>query len=386
MITRRDLLKSLAASSVLAPGVLRAQDPSRIAIAPITVRDRRVWMPVRFGEGAFHDFILDTGAFANLINRDLAVRLGLNRAGYLRAGGVGGVEQFVAYRAPDVSLGQVRVGQIVFGAYENLAIHPAAGGALSAGLLTVADTDLDFDAGVWRLHLDGRNDRSTFEQVPSVIQSEGPGNGAAKILVDTVIDGQSYRLEVDTGAPGDLMLGPSATRRSGLWNDTTPFSPHRRRGIGGDGGRARLVRMGAISIGGIRFEQPIVSLTDPAERRTLDADGLLGIGIIQRLNLSTDMRSRRLWAKRNAQPARPERYGLSGLWLAERGGGLIVEVVGTGSPAAAAGIREGDRIEGRGSLADWIEKLGGRPGETIEIPYSRDGESRTAALTLREYL
>ena len=386
MITRRDLLKSLAASSVLAPGALRAQDPSRIAIAPITVRDRRVWMPVRFGEGAFHDFILDTGAFANLINRDLAVRLGLNRAGYLRAGGVGGVEQFVAYRAPDVSLGQVRVGQIVFGAYENLAIHPAAGGALSAGLLTVADTDLDFDAGVWRLHLDGRNDRSTFEQVPSVIQSEGPGTGAAKILVDTVIDGQSYRLEVDTGAPGDLMLGPSATRRSGLWNDTTPFSPHRRRGIGGDGGRARLVRMGAISIGGIRFEQPIVSLTDPAERRTLDADGLLGIGLIQRLNLSTDMRIRRLWAKRNAQPARPERYGLSGLWMAERGGGLIVEVVGTGSPAAAAGLREGDRIEGRGSLADWIDKLNGRPGETIEIPYSRDGASRTATLTLREFL
>ena len=252
--------------------------------------------------------------------------------------------------------------------------------------MTVADTDLDFDEGIWRLHLDGRTDRSGFEALPSVIHSEGPGHGAANILVDAVIDDQTYRLQVDTGAPGDLMLGPSASRRSGLWNDSTAFSPQRIRGIGGDGGRARLVRGGALSLGGIRFERPIVWLTDPAERRTIEADGLLGIGLIQRLNLSTDVRSRRLWAKRNAQPPRPERYGMSGLWLAERGGGLIIEIVGTGSPAAAAGLREGDRIEGRGSLGDWIERLGGRPGETIEIPYSRDGASRTATVTLREYL
>ena len=76
---------------------------------------------------------------------------------------------------------------------------------------------------------------------------------------------------------------------------------------------------------------------------------------------------------------------MSGLWLAERGGGVVVEVVGTGSPAATAGLRPGDRLEG-GSLAEWIERLGGRPGASIEIPHRRDGEARSVTLILRDYL
>ena len=385
MIGRRSLLKSLAAVPLLAPTMLSAQTARRMARAPIRVRDDRLWMPVRFGDDKVHNFILDTGAFTNLISRELAVGLGLRRIGSLRFGGVGGVVRYQAYRAPDVSLGEVRVGSLVFAAYENdLRIHPEAGGALSAGLLTVADTDLDFDAGEWRLHIDGRDSRPGFEALPSSIRSEGPQTGAAKILVDAVIDGETYRLQVDTGAPGEIMLAPAGTRRSGLWNATTPFAPHRRRGIGGDGGAARLVRAGSASLGGISFERPLISLTDPAASRTFDGDGLVGIRLIERMNLSTDIAGRRLWAKRNARPLRPERYGMSGLWLATSGDGLVIEEIGTGSPAAAAGLRRGDRIEGE--LAEWIRRLGGRPGEAIEIPYRRGGEARSATVTLRESL
>ena len=386
MIGRRSLLKTLAAMPLLgASGVLCAQTAGRMARAPIRVRDDRLWMPVRFGDDKIHNFILDTGAFTNLIDRELAVGLGLRRVGSLRVTGLGGVVRYTAYRAPDVSLGEVRVGSLTFAAFEDdVRIHPQAGGALSAGLLTVADTDLDFDQGEWRLHIDGRDSRPGFEALPSSIQSAGPETGAAKIHVDTVIDGQTYRLQVDTGSPGEIMLNPAGTRRSGWWNAIKPFAPHRRRGIGGDGGAARLVRAGSANLGGIGFERPLISLTDPAESRTMDGDGLLGIRLIERMNLSTDIGGRRLWAKRNARPLRPERYGMSGLWLGESGGGLVVEEVGTGSPAAAAGLREGDRIEGE--LAEWIRRLAGRPGEAIEIPYRRGGEVRSATVTLREYL
>ena len=384
MIDRRGVLGALAALPFVTPAMLRAQDMSRIAMAPIRVRDDRVWMPVRFGGGEPIGFIVDSGAATNLIHPDLIQRLGLRREGSQRIAGIGGVQRLMFYRAPDVSLGDVRVGSMMF-AELPVTVHPEAGGLLSAGMLTAADCDLDFDSGVWRLHLDGRSDRSGFEALPSNIMAEGLGYGAPQIFVDAVIDGQSYRLQVDTGSPGDIMLGPVASRRTGLWNETIPFAPHRRRGLGGDGGRARLVRSEAVSLGAIRFERPLVSLTDPAERRDFRADGLLGIGLIQRMNLSTDMRARRLWAKRNAQSPRPERYGLSGLWLGERGNALVVEEVGTGSPAASAGLRRGDRIEG-GTLAQWIGRLAGRPGQTIEIPYERGGQAATARLTLREYL
>ncbi len=320
MIDRRGLIKGLAALPLVAPAMARAQDMSRIALAPIHLRDSRLWMPVRFGGGQPHPFIVDTGAFANMIGEGLARRLDLREVGSLRVAGFGGAERFAAYRAPDVSLGEVRVGSMTFAAFQDGMFHPAAAGLLSAAVLTVADTDLDLDAGLWRLHLDGRSDRSGFEALPSTIRAETLDSGAAKILVDSVIDGASYRLEVDTGAPDALLLGSTATRRSRLWNDSTPFSPFRLSGIGGDGGRARLVRASSVTLGGISFERPLISLTDPAESRVIPSDGVIGLRLLQQLNLSTDLRRRRLWARRNARPEPPERYGMSGLWLGERGG------------------------------------------------------------------
>ena len=208
---------------------------------------------------------------------------------------------------------------------------------------------------------------------------------ASRIFVAAELDGRPYRLVLDTGAPGQIMLGPSASRRSARWNDPSPFAPHRRRGLGGVGARARLVRAGGLRLGSMRFERPIVSLTDPSAAEFLEADGLLGIGVIELLNLSFDARNGRFWARRNRRPPRAEIYGFSGLWLEERRGRVEIAVLSPGSPAAAAGLREGDELFGA-SLAEWIRRLSGRLGEVLEIPYRRSGERLTTTLTLREFL
>src|SRR5688572_423152 len=167
-IDRRGLLKAMAAAPLLAPEMLRAQDMSRIALAPIQVRDSRILMPVSFADDGPHGFIVDTGNYSNLISEALALRLNLRRVGVARGVGVGGATQMTDYRAPDVRLGEVRVGPMLFSAYRSdIVLHSQASGALSAGIMTVADTDLDFDAGLWRLHLDGRSDRTGFERLPS---------------------------------------------------------------------------------------------------------------------------------------------------------------------------------------------------------------------------
>lgn len=73
---------------------------------------------------------------------------------------------------------------------------------------------------------------------------------------------------------------------------------------------------------------------------------------------------------------------MSGPWLLQRGGAVVIDAVGTGSPAAAAGLRPNHRLD-RGSLDEWIVLLGGPPGTRIEIPFRRDGAAQSVTLTLR---
>lgn len=56
---------------------------------------------------------------------------------------------------------------------------------------------------------------------------------------------------------------------------------------------------------------------------------------------------------------------MSGLWLAERRESIVIEEVGTASPAADVGLRRGDILEGDGTLAQWISRLGGSPGDMM---------------------
>lgn len=385
MISRRALLGGLTAAPLLLAG--RAAAQGRAGGGAIALRDYRLWLDVAIGGRGPWSFIVDTGAFVNLIREDLARALGLRTAGPLNMSGIGGPTTGTLYRALDVRLGTVAAGAMAFaGLGREVRSHPAAMGALSASLLTFADSDLDFDAMTWRRWPEGRGDRAGYEQLPGGIQVARPGGGASTLFVDAAIDGQHHRLQVDTGSPAQLHLWSHATRRSGWWDDGRPFAPVRPIGIGGEGARGRLKRLGEVRLGSIGFRGPLVVLENPAANDRHVGDGLIGLPLVQRMNLSTEVRRNLLWARANAQPPSPDRYGLSGLWVElAREGGLAVVEVSPASPAEDAGLRVGDTIPDY-ALNVFVGRLSGRPGDVIAFAYRRGEIVRQARLVLRAFL
>jgi serine protease Do len=386
-ISRRTVAKGLAAAALLPGAALRGQ--GRAIATPIALEGDRVWIAATIGGSRPLQFIIDTGATVSLIQERLARELDMRERGQTRLVGIGGAENFLLYVGRDVAFSSGVVQRsVVFGAMPaELVLGRDAAGVFAAGLFTEADSDLDFGRSEWRLYPDGRGTRDGFRELPSTIAHvRGNGNGSAYAIVDAVLDGSNYRLLLDTGMPGQVMLWSTATRRSGLWNDAGAFAPAQGVGIGGRGDRGRLVRARNLRIGDFAFERPLVFLNQPSSyQQATTADGIIGLNFIELLNLSTDVRRGRLWAQPSGRPQRQRRYGLSGLWVEERRGALEIVDVSPLSPAGDAGLQRGDTIVDL-TLPEILRRAGGRPGDSFELRYRRGDETRTTHITLREFL
>jgi hypothetical protein len=385
-VPRRTVLGGLAALPLLGGNALHAQPARQPITASIALEDGRVWVAATIGGKPPVLFIFDTGAVISKIQASYARTLGLPTRGVTKLTGMGGRQDFELVEANDVVFGgAIRQPRVIFAQPEkDLRLPREAMGLLAAGLLTSVDSELDFDAGQWRVYPGGRGAREGFAPLPSHLRRQVGSGGSELILVDAVIDGSTYRLLADTGAPGQIHLFDPATRSSGLWNNKRPYVPIQKGGIGGLAEPGRMVRAGKVSLGPIGFDRPLVSLAQDRSRHPL-ADGVIGLELLELLTLSTDVKNDRLWAKRNSRASRPERFGLSGLWLEERDGKVVIADVSPASPAAEAGLAVGDELLG-GSLRDHVVRLAGKPGSEIPLRMRRGGTERDVKLVLRPYI
>jgi S1-C subfamily serine protease len=109
--------------------------------------------------------------------------------------------------------------------------------------------------------------------------------------------------------------------------------------------------------------------------------------LISLLNISTDVRARRVWVQRNKRVPETDRYRLAGLWLdKDKSGSAIVAVVGTGSPAADAGVQKGDTISTPPTFEAALRAIGGAAGRVINLELRRGGRPLNVQYTFRPYL
>jgi hypothetical protein len=384
MISRRNLLAGLGAAAVWPGGAIAAGQ--RVLRASVSLEENRVLVAVGMvGKGPYI-FMIDTGGVVSLIHDSLAKTLKLPIIGHSALGGTGGADIYPLYQARDFLIGgSIRQSSVALVGARDLHFGSDIEGTLAAGILTMADTELDFDAGELRIYPDGHGERAGFTRLHSSIRRIHSGQeGSPYIFADVAVGGQAFDCLLDTGAPRTLSLYGDAARRSGLWDDSRPYVPFRPSGLGGQGPIGRIVRAPSLALGGLSIDRPLITLHPPGAALSVVGDGVAGLALIRRFNLSIDARTRALWAQPNRQPAVTERYGLSGLWFDRKGDVAEVAGVGTGSPAAEAGMQVGDRVVGAWEEA--LRSINRGPGSAVTLAVDRKGAKRAVSFTLRPYL
>lgn len=386
MLSRRDALGGMGAALALPwlAGRAAAAGDAPIVV-PIALDSQRVIVACGINGTGPYFFMIDSGGTMSLIDEALARELSLPAIASSRIRGVGGAANAAVYRTHDFLIGGVlQQHDLIFHGADGAGFGADIRGTLAAGALTSYDSVLDFDASAWRIYPHGFGDLAGFTPVESSVSQVGR-HGSAVIIVTVGIDDQSFRCMLDTGAPSEIVLYPEAARRTRYWNDpAVHYAPVRGRGIGGQDALSRMVRAERATIGPVSFERPLVRL-DGGARGQRFADGVVGLPLIRQLNLATDARRGRVLVQRNHVAPPPDHASMSGLWVDQKEGRLIVADVGRGSPAAAAGIAPGDLIVDT-SFAKVLKALASGPGASVTMTIEHEGARRRATIVLADYL
>lgn len=380
MLTRR----RLAASALALPFASSLASAARADAPPITaairLTDNRVLIDALLDGKGPYAFVIDTGAVVSGVRDQLVQQLKLRK---LRDVSLNGGKSFPLYAVDDLVLGGAirQQGVALFGLAGN---NLGGDGLLAAGLVTTFDSELDFEAGQWRVYPAGGPDRAGYTRLASELRDEPGANGSRRIFADVALGEATLRPVLDTGMPWVLTLPHGDGLKLGLWSDDRPYAPVRLAGIAGPGkSPARLVRAPRLKVGDADYAAPLVVVRPPD---ALGAEPVLGLPVLRTLNLSVDRAAKAVWVRRNGLAPTESRYGGSGLWVDAEDGKVRVAEVGAGSPAAKAGVRPGDVIDGLSTLREVLAVLGGPMGTPVSLKLRRPDGAATADFTLSAYL
>lgn len=375
-------LPALALPGLALPGLARAEGAPA---ARFRFEGQRVLLPVTLDGQGPYDFVFDTGAVISGIRLDLARTLKLQEVRQVKLGFGGPGRRFPLYAARNVVIGgNIRQAEMaVFGLEGNLL---GGQGLLASGMMTTLDADLAFSGMEYRLYPGGRGEREGFTRIGSQFRAdENSDNGSPQIVVEAVLDGTPGRFILDTGMPRTIVLFGPAVRRRGLWDDARPHTFQALSGITGMS-RGRIVRGQRLTLGPLTIDRPLVTLRDPELKGPLEVlDGIIGIDLIQQLDLSTEVAAGALWVRPSGRPAPAERYNRAGVWLGRRKDGRVfVDEVAPGSAAAAAGVQAGDLLDPGREIGESAAPFMGPAGAVVTLNLERGGQRRAVPVTLAD--
>lgn len=250
--------------------------------------------------------ILDTGAQFTTITETTADRLNLAvlpTNGTM--GGLGGVRSVYLFDASSFQIGRLQ-GRNLPLLMSDFALSPdgSVDGLLGTDFLASYDVDLDFPERKARLFkvLQGCAEAAAPLDPPwfTAPLFTGPNPQDARPFVNVDIAGQTFRANVDTGAPSTLMFA-NAARRLGLDPEKLKADQHFLAAGAGPALRMAVRHAMSMSIGGITATLPIAI----ADQTGGDTDILLGLDFLMRVHVFLSFSTHTMIMQWPPRPSRP---------------------------------------------------------------------------------
>ena len=401
MHARRRLLARVAVLASLAACGAAGQEP-QISFDPYK---HVIWIPVRVNGGPVLNFAFDSAAAHSAIDWDRAEKLKLPFTSLgERYGGSGdtmariGEAKDLSLTLPGASLQLPRLGVASLrGVSESYGRR--MDGLVGAELFERYVVELDWEQQSFRFH-DPRQFRYSGKgtAVPLIVAGGMPFL-RVQISVPGVEPVEGIFL-VDCPHPGTIIINRPFVEQHGLLGAARKNLPRlATQYTEGVNGRSEVLygRIPELKIGPYVLRQPVVGFSK-AKGGALAAEnfhGILGAEILRRFKVFVDYAREQIILEPKSSMAGAFDYDASGVRLRSIGDDFrehtVIGVV-EDSPAAKAGLQEGDRLLEIGgkpadslSLGEILHMLK-REGETVELKLQRGTQSVEAKLALRQLI
>jgi predicted aspartyl protease len=336
-LSRRSLLAVIPLGAGLAGPALAADEPLKLLIRN---RYNRLLTPVWINAKGPIDFGIDTGAAIYTIDQSVATQMKLPLSSKVAIRGIVDPAHLVNPALQQVTAREVLIGGAFRDSNVDLALVGFGGDSVSGfvpgTMFVFAPTLLDFPGERATIYTSGRPDLAGFSSTRLfIITREGAGTTRTirdpHLPIDVQLDGQTYRMVLDTGFPGLVSLSPETVRDRGLWASTPAGIPQGGGGLTG-GFNGKMVRMKALAVAGHTLERPTVELIDPASSHSSrdGTDGLIGMEFLRRFDIAIDANAGSIAFRPNGAFHQAIRYNRSGMEIGSAG---VVRHLLPGGPA-----------------------------------------------------
>jgi len=381
---------SIMTTSLVAADNRRSKPLAKISVE---ISSNIVFVPVNInGQGPYW-FVLDTGFQNCVIEQTLAKSMGLNVGASQRSDAPGGQVEHATITGVSLKIAQAEIPKPTVSSLDVKQFEPFFGhhidGILGYDLFQAYVVEIDYERKMLTLY-ESASFRYGGSGKPLVIDT----TPQQPYVIATVISENGKRshgrFELDTGSLDAVNLNLPFAKKHAIGEASKRTLNVHGRSLGGET-TGLLLRLATLEMGEFRIPLPYSSIVED----DVDRAGQISAEVLHRFTLTFDYSRKRVYLQKNIFFNRPFDIDMAGWFViaAEPSlNGRKVFLVMNDSPAADAGVKEGDEIISVDNRAvstislDGLRKMFKQSGANRRVRLRRDGKEFDILINLRKLL